>query len=196
MKQMLLAVAVLVVIALPADAQRQRSSVYADLATKEFVEKVTISNMFEIEAAELAPRKVTNPAYRDFAKMIITDHTKAANELKLHVKNMKGLQIPSKLDQEHRQMIQALRLETGANFEDQYRTTQIQGHQEQIELFQDYAQNGGNSELMMCANNMVPTLQKHRQNADALPMPSVPVIGGVQPRDAPTTTGNAPAGHR
>ena len=123
MKHILLAVAALLVVALPAEAQRQRSSVFADLATKEFVEKATISNMFEIEAAQLAERKVTNPAYRDFAKMIITDRTKAGNELKLHVKNMNGLQIPSRLDQEHRQMIQVLRSETGANFEDQYRTS-------------------------------------------------------------------------
>jgi putative membrane protein len=128
--------------------------------------------------------------------MIITDYTKADNELKLHVKNMKGLQIPSKLDQEHRQMIQVLRSETGANFEDQYRTSQMQGHQETIELFQDYAQNGGNSELMMWAENTVPTLQTHRQSAEALPMPSAPVIGGARPHDAPATTGNAPADHR
>jgi predicted outer membrane protein len=194
MKQIFLAVAALVVVALPAQAQRQRSSVFADMATKEFVEKATISNMFEIEAAQLAERKVTNPAYRDFAKMIITDRTKAGNELKLHVKNMNGLQIPSKLDQEHRQMIQVLRSEMGANFEDQYRTSQIHDHQETIELFQDYAQNGGNFELMMWAKNTVPTFQAHRQNAEALPMPSVPVIGGA--RDAPATTGSAPADHR
>ena len=128
--------------------------------------------------------------------MIITDHTKADNELKLHVKNMKGLQIPSKLDQEHRQMIQMLRSETGANFEDQYRTRQIQGHQETTELFQNYAQNGGNSELMMWAKNTVPTLESKLQHAEALPTPSTPVVGRAQPRNEPTTTGNAPAGHR
>ena len=168
MKQIFLAVAALVVVALPAQAQRQRSSVFADMATKEFVEKATISNMFEIEAAQLAERKVTNPAYREFAKMIITERTKAGKELKSHVKNMNGLQIPSK--------------------------SQIHGHQETIELFQDYAQNGGNFELMMWAKNTVPTFQAHRQNAEALPMPSVPVIGGA--RDAPATTGSAPADHR
>ena len=53
MKYVLLAVAAIVVVALPAEAQRQRSSVFADLATKEFVEKATISNMFEMEAAQL-----------------------------------------------------------------------------------------------------------------------------------------------
>jgi Domain of unknown function (DUF4142) len=108
-----------------------------------------MGNMFEIEAARLAERKVNDPAYRDFAKMIITDHTKAGNELKSQVKGMKGVEIPTKLDQEHKQIMQMLRSETGTNFEQQHREGQIQAHQDAIKLFQDYSQNGGNSELMM-----------------------------------------------
>ena len=46
---------------------------------------------------------------------------------------------------------------------------QLQGHQQAVALFQNYAQNGSDPELKTIAQQTLPTLQQHLQMAQKLP---------------------------
>ncbi len=163
--------------------QPPRAAASPDTATQQFVRKAATGNIFEIQAAQTAEQKVSNPAYRDFAQMIITDHTNMGDRLKNVVKNVPGLQLPQALDQKDQQELQKLKTEGGATFERQYRANQIDDHQQDIKLFQNYADNGTNPQLKTWADQEVSMLQKHLDRAEALPMPQV-------------TTGALPSGRQ
>src|SRR5690349_11431770 len=66
----------------------------ASAATQKFAKTAAITDMFEIQAGQLAQEKVQDQAYKAFAQMIISDHTKTSNELTgMNV----GVQLPQDL---------------------------------------------------------------------------------------------------
>src|SRR5690606_35353229 len=62
-----------------------------------FVETAAQNNMAEIEFAEVATTKATDPLVRDFAQQLVTDHTAAQNELKELADDYRGVEWPNDL---------------------------------------------------------------------------------------------------
>lgn len=161
---------------------------------QQFVDQVANINLMEIDAAQAAEQKAANSAYKDYAKMIITDHTKMQNDLKNVATKMPDVAVPSGLDKEHEQKLQQLKSASGATFEREYRQDQIEGHQKAIKLFQDFAKNDSNAkdaDLKSLAQSSVPTLQKHLQHAQNLPQQGTPAAANQS--NSAATTGAAPA---
>jgi putative membrane protein len=150
-------------------------------ATRQFVEKVAISDMFEIQSNKLALDKSKDDAIQQFARKMVDDHTKTSNELKLMAKGIPGLQVPAEMDAPHRQKLEKLQSADGRQFYQLYRAQQIEAHQAAVKLFTDYAKNGNAPELTSWAQKTLPALQQHLQHAQALPQ-------------NPAQVGQAPAG--
>jgi putative membrane protein len=146
-------------------------------ATKNFVTNAAITDMFEIQAGRLAIKKTDDPAYLDFAQLTIADHSKTSEELKKMVPQLQGVQLPQDLDGTHKAKIDKLNSLSGAAFERQYKTDQVEGHKQAIAMFQNYAQSGDHPDLKKWAGDTLPILNTHLQHAEALP----------DPRSAPTT---------
>jgi len=185
----------------PAQSANQNA---AQTAVQTFVNQAAITNMFEIEAANAAEQKAKDPAYKEFAKMIITDHTKMGDNLKRQVGDISGVKVPASLDQAHQQKLQKLQSESGAQFEKDYRQSQIEGHRMAIRLFQDFAQSGPenqNVDLKSWAKASVPILQKHLQEAENLPAGgqqagAAASSGATASNTGGATTGKAPTGEQ
>jgi putative membrane protein len=160
---------------MPAPATAESGPVSA--ATKQFVTNAAMTDMFEIQAGRLAIRKTDDPAYLDFAQLMIADHTKTTEELKKMVPQLQGVQLPQDLDSTPKAKIDKLSSLSGAPFERQYKTDNVEGHKQAIAMFQNYAQSGDNSDLKKWAGDTLPLLKTHLQHAEALP----------DPRPAPTT---------
>jgi putative membrane protein len=169
--------AALALIALPASAQTARDS-----TTQQFVQKVAIRDMFEVESGKLAQEKSGNDAIKQFARKMVEDHTKTTNELKSIAQKIQGLELPSQMDAEHQGKLDQLRAASGTQFDQRYRTQQIEAHQKAVQLFQDYAARGDNAELKSWAEKTLPNLREHLQQAQALPQVQAPVAG-AQPKD-------------
>jgi putative membrane protein len=148
-------------------------------STAEFVKKATIAGMFEIESSKLAEQKTQDPKVQAFAKMMIDDHTKAANELKQKAEGISGAQMPAQLDAPHQKKLDALKSASGVRFMRAYKTDQMQGHKDAVALFQAYGAGGDNAELKSWARTTLPTLQHHLQEAQNLPTSaaSAPTVG-------------------
>lgn len=142
------------------------------LTAPEFVDQAWNIDNFEIQAGRAAQTQAKDAAYRDFATMIVDDHTKLDDELKSAVGKMRGVQLPTSLDKERQQKLQQLTSATGQNFEEMFRTQQIQGHERALKLFQNFASSTDNAELKRFAENAVPILQRHLTRAQELRKPS------------------------
>ena len=69
------------------------------------------------------------------------------------------------LDAEHRQMLQRLQNARGAEFDRLYMQMQVQAHQQAVDMFTTYSQQGDNAQLKQFAAQTLPTLQQHLQRA-------------------------------
>src|SRR4051812_27282641 len=63
-------------------------------ATKKFVTTAAMTDMFEIQAGQLAQQKADDSAYKEFAQMIVADHTKTTDQLKSMAPKLQGVQLP------------------------------------------------------------------------------------------------------
>lgn len=187
MHKLFIAAALSAALAMPAmaqgTAQKKSDSMAASPSEEEFVKKAAITNMFEIQAGQIAQKKANVPAISDYAQMIIEDHQKLQSELKQQAEKVEGVTVPSELDQKHKQMVDKLQSASGAQFLKTFKAQQVSGHQEAIKLFQNYAKAGENDALKQLAQSRVDALQKHLQVAQNLPTsPRTPTTGQGQDR--------------
>lgn len=142
-----------------------------DAATKDFVGKAWNIDNFELRAGQHALNKTNNQAFRDYATMIVADHNNAEAELKpiVDAAGMTMPTAPGSLDQEHQSRLDKLGGLNGAQFDNQFRQQQIDGHERALTIFRDYAKNGTNAELKNWAQRSVSMLERHLEQAKALP---------------------------
>jgi putative membrane protein len=146
--------------------------------TKQFVDTAAMTDMFEIQAGQIAQQKSTNPAYKDFAQMTIDDHTKTTGQIKSMLPQLAGVQPPQQLDKKHQALLDKLNASSGAAFERMYKADQVKGHREAVAMFERYAKRGDNPDLKKWAADTLPTLRTHLQHAEALPPSgSAPTVG-------------------
>jgi putative membrane protein len=115
--------------------------------------------------------KTNNQAFRDYATMIVADHNNAEAELKpiVDAAGMTMPTAPGSLDEEYQSKLDKLGGLNGAQFDNQFRQQQIDGHERALTLFRDYAKDGTNAELKNWAQRSVSMLERHLEQAKALP---------------------------
>lgn len=159
------------VFSLPALSQTETttSSNAAPVSDSNFVRTVAVSDMFEIQASELAQTNATSPEIKSFAGRMVTDHTKTSDQLKSSVADKKGVSIPKAMDVRHKTMLTRLRAAKGANFDTLYAQQQLSAHRQAVMLFTGESQNGKDEDLKKFAADTLPTLQEHLSMAQQLP---------------------------
>jgi putative membrane protein len=129
------------------------------ISTPEFVSKAIESNMFEVQSARLAEQRGDRQE-ANFARQAVRDHTKATDDLKAMVNSGKvNARIPTALDAQRQQKLAQLQNFWGSSFDRTYGQDQRQLHQNEIDLFQRYTQNGDNPALKQWAAKMLPELK-------------------------------------
>lgn len=137
------------------------------LADSLFIRQATIGGMTEVELGNLALAKTTNSSVKDFANMMITDHTKANEELMAMAKN-KSFTLPDSLDGEHKAKVDNLRNLSGAEFDRAYMATMVTDHQKTLELMRTEASSGVDAALKDFAAKTAPVVQTHLEHAQRL----------------------------
>jgi putative membrane protein len=136
--------------------------------TRDFVNKVAISDMFEIKSSELAKSKANNDS-KAFADHMVTDHSKTSSELKAMVSEGKvKAQLPDKLDASHQAKLDKLQKLNGKDFDKQYDDMQRSAHKDAVSLFERYSKNGDHPELKAWAAKTLPALKQHLSMAQKL----------------------------
>jgi putative membrane protein len=133
-----------------------------------FVKKVAISDMYEIQASQLAETKGTSADVKSFAGRMIADHTKTSTQLKAILASKSGLTAPKAIDAEHRALLSHLRAANGTAYDRLYAQQQLQAHQQAVMLFTSESQNGKESDLKNFAGQTLPALQQHLSMAQQL----------------------------
>lgn len=132
-----------------------------------FMAKAAVGGMAEVEFANFALLKSTNAEIKNFATMMVTDHTKANEEL-MAIAKEKGFNLPKILDAEHQAKSDQLRDLTGAAFDKAYAATMVEAHQKTLDLMKTEAANGIDANLKDFAAKTATVVQAHLEHAQKL----------------------------
>jgi putative membrane protein len=133
--------------------------------TEDFVLEAASSDMFEIESSRLALER-SNEKTKPFAQQMLTDHQKTSDELKAMVTSGKvKATIPTAMSSAHQGMLDDLKKLQGEEFTKQYHSDQEDVHEDAVDLFKRYGDEGDNAELKAWAAKTLPALEHHLQMA-------------------------------
>lgn len=140
-----------------------------DHATKKFIKDAWQGNVLEIETSQRALDKSKNAAVLKFAEQMVRDHKDAAMQFEQCVKqeNLTAL-VPQKLDGGHERKINKLMKDDIKDIDEDYVDIQVDAHDDAVDLFKDYAEDGDNAALKTLAASLLPTLQEHQRMAKDL----------------------------
>ncbi len=135
-----------------------------------FINKAAMANMFEIETSKLAQDRAMSADVKEFANMMVKDHAKTGEQLKalLAKDSNDGLVLPEKLDEAHQNKLNALKEAVDGKFDSAYMKLQDDAHDDTVDLFEDYAEDGTHADLKEFAKAALPTLEHHEDMADDL----------------------------
>lgn len=136
---------------------------------RKFIEQAAEGGMFEVQAAQLAASKATDPQVKSFASMLVDHHTAANNEL-VQIANARGVELPAAPPRGKRKDIEQLGKKSGAEFDKDFvREVGIKAHEKDIKLFEKASKDVKDAQLKAFVDKTLPTLRDHLAQAQKLP---------------------------
>lgn len=123
--------------------------------------------MTEVEMSRLADANAASPAVKEFAAMMVTDHSAANEELK-NAAMQKNISLPATISEDMQKDVNNMMEKKGKDFDKAYMDRMVDDHQKTIDLFQKEAENGKDADLKMWAGNKLPVLQAHLDKAKSI----------------------------
>ncbi|MBW9118117.1 DUF4142 domain-containing protein [Rhizobium cauense] len=152
----------------PAESSGVNSAMGIPPKTEDFITEASASDLYEIEASKLALQR-GDEATKKFAQQMITDHEKTSAELKSMVESGKVKGSPATaLTKDHKEEVDDLAKLEGANFVKEYFDEQVDAHEDAVDLFKRYAEEGDNADLKAWAAKTLPALEHHYKMAKDL----------------------------
>ncbi len=136
---------------------------------RKFIEQAASSGLFELQAAQLAAVKATDPAVKSYATQL-ADHHSAANGELMALANSLGLELPPAPKRSMRNQIEKLGQKTGPEFDREFvRNVGVKEHERDLKAFQKAAKDVKDPQLKAWIDKTLPVLQQHLAAAQNLP---------------------------
>jgi putative membrane protein len=139
----------------------------ANVQDRLFVHLAASGGMAEVQAGKLAQGAAQNAAVRDFAQMMVQDHSKTNDRLGGLAKKA-GIPLPPRLAPDHEAMLAELKSLSGAQFDLAYMQHQLVEHQKTVQMLQWQWSMGQNAELQKLAAESLPVVLRHLEMAQAI----------------------------
>lgn len=132
---------------------------------KKFAENAARGGLMEVMMGKLAAEHAENAAVKALGKMMVTDHSKANDELTKWASEI-GYTLPADLDAEKQKKYDELKTKKGAEFDKMYADFMVSDHKEDIKEFKKEASEGSESTLKSFASKTLPTLEHHLMESE------------------------------
>lgn len=141
-------------------AKKDSTATAVDNDDAKFAVAAANGGMAEVELGTLAQQKATNPKVKGFGAMMVSDHSKANDEMKALAKS-KGITLPDSINSKEQKVKDDLSAKTGVDFDKAYVSDMIDDHKEDIKEFEDATKNLKDPDLKAFAVKTLPTLKMH-----------------------------------
>jgi putative membrane protein len=132
-----------------------------------FVLEAAIGGLMEVQAGQIAQQNAQSQRVKDFGGMMVTDHSKANDELKSYASGH-GINLPDSLPKDKQKHLNAMKNMKGAAFDKHYVSMMVDDHQKDVAKFKKASENCNDAQLKTWAANTLPTLQKHLDSIQAI----------------------------
>ena len=126
----------------------------------EFAKKAAEANLAEVKLGNLAEQLGTTSTVKDFGKRMVTDHSKAEDNLKSAAATSK-ITLPTSLDAKDQAVYDHLSKLSGEAFDRAYAHDMVRDHKGDIAEFQHEANDGKDASIKNFASETLPTLETH-----------------------------------
>jgi putative membrane protein len=123
--------------------------------------------MTEVELSKLALDKATTQRLKDFATMMVTDHTKAGDQLK-QIAATKNITLPANLSDASQKKLDALNKKTGKDFDKEYISDMLDGHKGAVDKLHKGSTDLKDADLKNFATQTLPTVLMHQDSIKAI----------------------------
>lgn len=150
-----------------ADTGAHYSSTPLEKADGDFVVNAADGGMTEVAASQLAQSNATDDRVKNFANMMVQDHSKANDQLK-KLAAAKSLSLPSTPSDKHQKAIDDLGKKTGKDFDKAYVKMMLDDHKKVVDMFKKEANDAKDNDLKTWSTSTLPTLQMHLDSIKAI----------------------------
>jgi len=134
---------------------------------QDFVTRAAQGNSAEIELGKIVAAKSKNPSVKQFAQMMVKDHTTALNELQ-ELAQSKNLNFNDDLPDAAKALQAKLSSDTGKQLDKDYMDSMVEDHQKDVQEFTDKSETAKDPDVKQWAGKTLPTLQKHLEKAQQI----------------------------
>jgi putative membrane protein len=138
----------------PAAAQQPKSLASDSV----FIQRASSVGLLQVKLGQLAEKKGTSPAVVEFGKRMVTDYSKANEELKAAAKAA-GFPGPVLLRQDQ-QIFDRFNGTGRSSFDKAYMAEMVKQHREEMRLFQRESAGGRVQSLKQLASRMLPEMEQ------------------------------------
>ena len=135
-----------------------------DPADNDFMVKAAQGGLSEVNMGNLAAQKATNADVKAFGNRMVTDHSKANDELK-QLAATKGVVLPGDVDAEQKKTMDAMSAKSGKDFDKAYMDDMVKDHEKDVKEFEKESKSAKDADLKAWATKTLPTLQEHLRMA-------------------------------
>lgn len=123
--------------------------------------------MGEVEMGRLAQEKSSDTKVKDFAAMMVKDHS-AANEQLQTLASSKNIKLPTGPGAHADATKMKLEALSGSSFDKAYIKAQLKAHRETVALLKKEISSGQDEDAKAFARKVLPTVEDHLKAADSL----------------------------
>jgi putative membrane protein len=125
-----------------------------------FYKSAAQGGMAEVELGNLAAQKSDNPKVKDFAAMMVKDHS-AANEKLRTLASSKDISLPTSAGAANTVTKGKLEVLKGESFDKSYIKSQVKAHVDTVSLLKKEIASGQDSDAKAFARSILPTVEAH-----------------------------------
>jgi putative membrane protein len=136
----------------------------ADMADAHFAKAAAQGGMAEIQLGKLAADRGSNSVVKAFGERMVAQHGAAGDQLKAAAQQA-NIGLPSTVSSKDQQIYDRLARLNGSDFDRAYADDMVRDHEQDLNEFQNEANNGKNSSIRAFAAQTVPMIQEHLNQA-------------------------------
>jgi len=126
----------------------------------EFMTKAASGGILEVQLGKEVAQRASSLEVKQAAQMMVTDHTKANNELKALAAKA-NIMLPPTLGDDQKKVFDDVLAKKDADLDKEYVKEMVKDHQEDIQEFTEASAKAGNPEIKSLAAKTVPVLRMH-----------------------------------
>jgi len=131
------------------------------------MEKAAQGSMSEVQLGQLAAQKASSDQVKKFGQRMVSDHSKAADDLKT-IAASKDVTLPSEVPAAEKKEYERLSKLSGEQFDQEYVKHMVSDHQKDVSEFQSATRSASDPDVKAFAQKTLPVIQDHLQQVTSL----------------------------